>query len=179
MIEVHDQHKARGPKELKIAIIIVSTTCFKEKQMGHVRSDKTLPIVESIIEKHSNISVNYRDFVSDSKKQIKKAVINLLKNDEVHAILFSGGTGLSPKDITLEAIKPLIEKEITGFGELFRYLSYKEIGSSAMLSRALAGVINKKIIFLLPGSPKAVKLALEKLIIPELGHIIYIINKKE
>ncbi|MHA1337342.1 MAG: MogA/MoaB family molybdenum cofactor biosynthesis protein [Promethearchaeota archaeon] len=81
--------------------------------------------------------------------------------------------------ISIETIEPLFDKKIDGFGELFRYLSYKDIGASAMLSRASAGIISKKPVFLLPGSPKAVELALKKLIIPELRHIVYIINKEE
>ena len=100
-----------------------------------------------------------------------------------YSIIFSGGTGLSPKDITYETIEPHLEKKFDGFGELFRHLSYNEIGTSAMLSRATAGILqhkkHKKVIFLLPGSPNAVSLALQHIIIPELGHILYLINKEE
>jgi molybdenum cofactor biosynthesis protein B len=106
-----------------------------------------------------------------------------MKEEAIDAILFSGGTGLSPKDITYETIEPRLEKKISGFGEIFRNISYNEIGSSAMLSRAVAGILTSrkknKAVFLLPGSPKAVKLALEALILPEIGHILYIINKEE
>jgi molybdenum cofactor biosynthesis protein B len=106
-----------------------------------------------------------------------------MKEDAIDVIIFSGGTGLSPKDITYETIEPRLEKKFSGFGEIFRSLSYNEIGSAAMLSRAIAGILRSKkknkAVFLLPGSPKAVKLALEALIMPEIGHILYIINKEE
>ena len=127
----------------------------------------------------SNIDLIFSKIIADSPDQINETVKDLLIDNQLDAIIFSGGTGLTPKDITYETIEPQLEKKINGFGELFRYLSFKEIGSSAMLSRAIAGKIGDKAIFLLPGSPKAVRLALNELIIPELGHISYLINKEE
>jgi molybdenum cofactor biosynthesis protein B len=90
----------------------------------------------------------------------------------VDVAVLTGGTGLSPRDVTLEAIEPLFEREIEGFGELFRSLSYAEIGPRAMLSRAIAGVVGIQAVFALPGSPKAVRLGMEKLVLPAVGHLL-------
>ena len=178
-MKVHEEHKTHAPKHLKIALVIISTSRYNEiKESGH-SSDKTVDIVKNILEKNETISLLSTEFVPDSADFLTTKILSLIDKESIDAIILSGGTGLSPKDVTFETIVPLLEKELPGFGEIFRYLSYKEIGSSAMLSRTTAGVIKKKIVFLLPGSPNAVKLALEKLIFPELGHIVYLINKEE
>ena len=91
---------------------------------------------------------------------------------EVDVVVLTGGTGFSPRDITLAAVGPLLERPVEGFGELFRMLSYQQVGAAAMLSRAAAGLIEGRAVFLLPGSPKAVALAMEKLILPETGHLL-------
>jgi molybdenum cofactor biosynthesis protein B len=103
---------------------------------------------------------------------IRRAVLKALKSPRIDAAITSGGTGITPSDVTLEAVEPLLEKALQGFGEIFRWLSYQSIGSAAVMTRAFAGVAKGKVIFCLPGSPQAVKLCLEKLILPEAGHII-------
>jgi molybdenum cofactor biosynthesis protein B len=178
-MEVHEQHKSKGPEEIKTILVVVSTSRYQEFLDKEESSDKTIPLVMSILDDHPNITLTTSMVIPDSTAHIKKVYDNLINMEGLHAIIFSGGTGLSPKDITYETIEPLFEKRIDGFGEIFRSLSYKEIGASAMLSRAVAGKIKDKAVFLLPGSPNAVKLALNELIIPELGHIVYIINKEE
>ena len=178
-MKVHEQHKKKGPKVVEIAFILVSTTRHEENLKGQLSSDKTIPLVREIIEKIPDVSLILVEIVSDDKMQIENVLNKLLADKKIHSIIFSGGTGLTNKDITYETIQPLLEKELMGFGELFRYLSYEEIGSSAMLSRATGGRIENKSVFLLPGSPKAVELALKKLIIPELRHVTYMINKEE
>ena len=178
-MKVHEQHKSKGPKIVNIALVIVSTSRFEEIQNGGLKTDKTIPLVKKIIEDRSEFSLGSIEIVADSEKQIKEILNKLIQETSNHAIIFSGGTGLTQKDITYETIKPLLEKTMDGFGELFRHLSFKEIGPAAMLSRATAGKIKKKAVFLLPGSPNAVKLALNELIMPELRHIVYSINKKE
>ena len=115
----------------------------------------------------------HHTLVKDDISEIRAALEDFLKNKNIQAIILNGGTGIGKKDVTIEAIKPFLEKELTGFGELFRYLSYKEIGSPAILSRAMACVGKGKLIFCLPGSTNACKLAMEKLILPELGHMVY------
>jgi len=178
-MKVHEQHKKKGPKIVNIALVVVSTTRYNELKNGLEISDKTIPLIKQVLSEYSEIILDATEIVADNTEQIKNVLNKLLANSSVHAIIFSGGTGLTSKDITYETIQPLIEKEITGFGELFRLLSYQEIGASAMLSRASGGRIKNKAVFILPGSPKAVELAFKKLLIPELRHIVYMINKKE
>jgi molybdenum cofactor biosynthesis protein B len=178
-MKVHQEHKKKAPKQSNIALIVISTSRFNEIKNNRPSSDKTIPLAKKIIEESTAISLKFTEIIPDSKDHIKYVLNKLVKDPLIDSVIFSGGTGLTSKDITYETITPLLEKEIDGFGELFRYLSFKEIGSSAMLSRAIAGILSGKIIFLLPGSPNAVKLALNKLILPELGHIIYLIKKEE
>jgi molybdenum cofactor biosynthesis protein B len=122
-------------------------------------------------------TVLYYDLVKDDVSKISWSLAHALNEEGVAAVIINGGTGISKKDVTVEAIKPFLEKELVGFGEIFRYLSYMEVGSPAILSRAVAGVSRGKLIFCLPGSTNACKLAMEKLIVPELGHTIYEIMK--
>ncbi len=95
-----------------------------------------------------------------------------LPNKELQVIITSGGTGVSHRDITVETISPILEKKLDGFGELFRSLSYQEIGTTSIMSRAIAGVVGGKVILCLPGSPEAAKLAMDKVILPEIGHLV-------
>jgi molybdopterin adenylyltransferase len=110
--------------------------------------------------------------VADEVAALRHAVEAALARGEVDVVLVAGGTGLAPRDVTVEALSPLFEKPIDGFGEIFRRLSYDEIGPAAMLSRAAAGTVGVKALFLLPGSPAAVRLALEALILPEIAHLL-------
>ncbi len=178
-MKVHEEHKKKAPKVIGIAFVVVSTSRSEEIQKGNTSTDKTIPIVSEILNEDSSVLLLKSEIIADSTDQIKHVLNKFLDDDLINAIIFSGGTGLTSKDITYETIEPLLEKKLPGFGELFRYLSFKEIGASAMLSRAIAGKLGNKAIFLLPGSPNAVKLALNEIILPELGHIIYLINKKE
>jgi len=181
--KVPKEHKQKAPKQITLALIVVSTSRYEELKSDKVSSDKTIPLVKEVLEKEISISLEFAEIIPDSEVHINDILTKSMKEDAIDAVIFSGGTGLSPKDITYETIEPRLEKKFSGFGELFRNLSYNEIGSSAMLSRAVAGILKSKkknkVVFLLPGSPKAVKLALEALIIPEIGHILYIINKEE
>jgi len=114
----------------------------------------------------------------DDKMEIESIVEEWLRNPDVHAIISTGGTGIGFRDVTIETIVPYFTKRIDGFGELFRYLSYtEEVGSKALLSRAAAGVIKEKAFFALPGSVKAVELAMDKLILPEIHHIVHELTK--
>jgi molybdenum cofactor biosynthesis protein B len=105
---------------------------------------------------------------------IRKIAKRVLSSRTVDALIITGGTGLSPRDVTVESISPFVEKEVPGFGELFRKISFDRIGSAAMLSRAFAGSAKGKLIFCLPGSPDAVQTAMEQLILPEISHMIKI-----
>jgi molybdenum cofactor biosynthesis protein B len=110
--------------------------------------------------------------VPDDVAAIRAAVRRLLALPDTDVVVTTGGTGFSPRDVTLEALRPLLERTIDGFGELFRMLSFQQVGAAAMLSRAAAGLVGAKAVFLLPGSPKAVALAMEKLILPEAAHLV-------
>ena len=112
-----------------------------------------------------------RVVVPDDPEAIEAAARDALAREDVRAIVLTGGTGVAPRDVTPETIEPLLERVVPGFGELFRMLSYEDIGSAALLSRALAGIAAGKVVFVLPGSRGAIRLALEKLILPELGHL--------
>lgn len=110
--------------------------------------------------------------VPDDTLAIRALVQEMLADDRIDVVVTSGGTGFSPRDNTLAALRQLFEVEVEGFGELFRALSFEEVGAAAMLSRATAGIVGKKVIFALPGSPKAVQLGMEKLILPEAAHLL-------
>lgn len=116
-------------------------------------------------------NVSFYRLVPDEKNTLLNAISDAL-DSSADIVITSGGTGLAPKDLTIESVTPLFEKEIPGFGELFRYKSLEDIGTSVILTRASAGVIKGKAVFCLPGSPNAVKLALSEIIIPEAGHIV-------
>jgi molybdenum cofactor biosynthesis protein B len=181
--KVPDEHKKKAPTQINLALIIVSSSRFNEIKSGKKSSDKTIPKVKRLLKDEKSIKLSFSKIIPDSEDEIKRVALHLLKDPMVDAIIFSGGTGLSPKDITYETLEPRLKKKFNGFGELFRTLSYNEIGTSAMLSRATAGFLQgkkKKIaVFLLPGSPNAIRLALRYILIPELGHILYLINKEE
>jgi molybdenum cofactor biosynthesis protein B len=113
-----------------------------------------------------------REIVRDDVAEIRAAAERALANDACRAVLLTGGTGASPRDVTPEAVRPLLERELPGFGEIFRALSFQEIGPAAMLSRAFAGSRAGKALFGLPGSPAAIRLAMERLVLPELGHLV-------
>ena len=114
-----------------------------------------------------------RQIVQDEPDQIRQAIRDLQTNPRLDVVLLTGGTGLSPRDRTPESVMPLMDLEIPGFGELFRALSYQEIGPASMLSRAVAGRLGKMLVFCLPGSTNAVRLAVDKLLLPELPHLVH------
>ncbi len=115
--------------------------------------------------------------VKDEPAQITDRIKEGLVNDAVQAIIINGGTGISKRDSTFEAVDAMLEKRLVGFGEIFRYLTYLDIGSPAIMSRATAGIIKGRILFSTPGSENAVRMALEKLILPELGHLVKELSK--
>jgi len=169
-MSVPSKHKKHAPSKIIFSLIIVSDSRYEQSVKGLKIEDKTAPMVREILSKSGYELYSVR-YVPDSAEHI----LNVLKNElasNTSVILTSGGTGLSSRDVTIETVTPLFSKRIGGFGELLRFLSYREIGSAAMLTRATAGIIGDKVVFCLPGSPNAVKIALEKLIIPEVGHIL-------
>jgi len=181
--KISEDPKKIPPEKINLALIIVNTSQFRELKAKKKPSDKIIPKVERLLKDNQSISLIFSEIITESEEHINKVLVELMKDDKIDSIIFSGGMGLSKKEITYETLEPRLEKKINGFGELFRYLTYNEIGTSAMLSRATAGILRSKkkskAIFLLPGSPDAVRLALQNIIIPELGHILSIINKEE
>ncbi|MEM1586572.1 MAG: MogA/MoaB family molybdenum cofactor biosynthesis protein [Candidatus Bathyarchaeia archaeon] len=169
--ETASKHKAEAPKSLNFAVITCSTSRYKKYVETGELDDETGDLIIKVLKENGH-RVTMRKIVSDNREQIQKAIMRALKSRKVDAIVTCGGTGLSPRDITIEAIRPLIEKEIPGFGEIFRMLSYREIGSAAVITRATAGVAEGRIIFCLPGSPQGALLALKEIVLPEAGHII-------
>jgi molybdenum cofactor biosynthesis protein B len=121
--------------------------------------------------------VHAYEFVGNEKRAIQEAVRSLLSDERIDIVITSGGTGISSKDRTIEAVTELLEKRIEGFGELFRRLSYDEIGGAAILSRAVAGAVGTKLVFSLPGSRGAVELGLKKVLLPVLGHLLWEVNR--
>lgn len=156
---------------IKTAIITVSDTRSKETDKGG-RS-----VIEYLNEMNTVINEEDHIIVTDDMAEISRTVSTLVDKG-IDAIITTGGTGIAGRDVTIEAVRPLFDKEMEGFGEIFRMLSYTEdIGSRSILSRAVAGTIGRTVIFTLPGSTGAVKLAMERLVIPELNHCVHELNK--
>jgi molybdopterin adenylyltransferase len=156
-------HRAKAAASVATAVVTVSDTRTPADDAGG-------QCAAELLEKAGHVVVERR-IVKDEPDAIAEALRGLLERDDVRAVVLTGGTGVAPRDVTPESVEPLLERVVPGFGELFRALSYREIGSAALLSRALAGIAAGKPVFALPGSPRAVRLALEGLILPELGHL--------
>ena len=171
MSETATRHKGEAPRSLNFAVIVCSTSRHEEFAKTGRLHDPSGDLIVKIV-KNNGHRVTLRRIVTDDKSEIQQVVLRALKSRKTNVILTSGGTGISPRDVTIEAVQPLLEKEIPGFGELFRAISFDRIGSAAVLTRATAGVARGKTIFCLPGSPQSVSLALEELILPEAGHIL-------
>jgi molybdopterin adenylyltransferase len=146
------------------AVITVSDTRTPE-------TDRSGQIIQQLLQ-NAGHHVSTYTIVKDEPVAIQDLLEYLEHQLELEAIIFSGGTGIAPRDTTYDIVSNWLTKTIPGFGEIFRYLSYQEIGSRAMSSRATAGVKNQKLVFSLPGSTNAVELAISKLILPELNHLI-------
>ena len=138
--------------------------------------DKSGDAIASLLEAAGH-SITGRKIVKDDARAIRDAVSYAAKSGSNDAVITTGGTGVSPRDVTPDALAPLFERALDGFGELFRMLSYADVGSAALMSRATAGVIGRTVVFALPGSENAVRLAVEKLILPEIGHIVRELRK--
>jgi molybdenum cofactor biosynthesis protein B len=164
------KHKRKAPAQVGFTLITCSTSRFARLQNGLLAED---PSGDLIVEKLSEVrhKIVSRVLVPDDEDMIQKAVSDALSGSS-EAVIVCGGTGIAPEDVTIEAIAPVLEKNLPGFGELFRKLSYDRIGSPAILSRALAGIAKGKAVFCIPGSTDAVRLCLDKLILPETGHIV-------
>ncbi len=158
------EHKQHAPRKVSIGIITVSTTRSLEDD------DSGNWIHEQALEEGHNI-VSHQ-VVTDDARLIASMLRDVIQNESPQVILMNGGTGITKRDVTIEAVTPLFSKTLTGFGPLFAELSYDEIGSAAFLSRATAGIVEDTVVICMPGSLNACKLACRKLVFPELGHLV-------
>ncbi len=160
----HEEHRADSPARVRVYVLTISDTRTTATDTGGAT-------IAALLEEAGHDVVG-RAIVRDEPAEVRARVGAQLDNPEVQAIITTGGTGISARDSTYEAIGALLEKRLDGFGELFRMLSYEQIGAAAMLSRASAGMARRKIVISLPGSEHAVRLAMTKLVLPELGHLV-------
>ena len=164
----HLEHKEKAPKQIGCAVITVSDTRTPE-------TDSSGALIQRALQEKGHKVTQYI-IVKDKPARIKKALLDALNESATECVILTGGTGISRQDSTYEVVKSLLEKEIQGFGELFRYLSFQSIGSPAIMSRATAGVFQGKIIISLPGSQNAVELAMDRLVLPELPHMVFLLR---
>ncbi|MCP4630752.1 MAG: molybdenum cofactor biosynthesis protein MoaB [bacterium] len=158
------EHKKHAPRKVSIGIITVSTTrALSDDASGNWIDEQAQKKGHDIV---------YHQVVTDDAELITSTVRAVIQNERPQVILMNGGTGITKQDVTIEAVNPLFTKTLTGFGPLFAKLSFDEIGSAAFLSRATAGVIEDTIVFCMPGSLNACKLACRELIFPEMGHLV-------
>ncbi|MGD6815968.1 MogA/MoaB family molybdenum cofactor biosynthesis protein [Metabacillus sp. 113a] len=162
-------HKHDQTIAVDAAVLTVSDSRTKE-------NDASGSLIQNLLTKHGHSTIAY-SIMKDEQSLISRTVTGWCENRSIQAIIVTGGTGFSPRDITYEAVSRLFDKEMNGFGELFRSLSYDEIGPKAMFSRAAAGSLDGRAIYLLPGSENAVKLGMEKLILPTIQHFIEELNR--
>ncbi len=157
-------HHSDEPTRARVAVLTVSDSRTEE-------TDRSGATIRGMLEDAGHEVFGYR-ILPDEPEEVRQAIERWTASDGCDAIIVNGGTGVSSRDRTYEAVAGMLDKRLDGFGELFRVLSYEDVGSAAMLSRAVAGAVGRKVVFSLPGSTGAVKLALEKLILPELGHLL-------
>ena len=159
-----EEHKAKGKRSISCFVVTVSDTRDET-------TDTSGQLIKTLLANENHQLAGYQ-IVKDEPQQIETLLRDALKQSTVEAIIVNGGTGISPRDGTYEVIVKFLDKRLDGFGEVFRYLSYQDIGSAAIMSRAVAGSAQGKVLISLPGSKGAVGLAMEKLILPEIRHMV-------
>ena len=171
MSESVHKHRESAPETVRVAILTISDTRTRETDTGG-------DIAEELL-RDAGQEIVARRIVRDEVTSIRNNLIDLLARPDVDAVVTTGGTGISARDTTYEVVERMIEKQLDGFGEIFRMLSYEEIGAAAIMSRALAGAVGTKFVASLPGSRNAVRLAVEKLLVPELAHVVFELRKHQ
>ncbi len=169
MSESVHQHRESAPETIRVAVLTISDTRTPETDTGGDVAEELL--------RGAGHEVVERGIVRDEATSIRDGLIDLLARSDVDAVVTTGGTGISARDTTYEVVERMVEKRLDGFGELFRMLSYEEVGAAAVLSRALAGAVGAKFVASLPGSRNAVRLGMEKLLVPEIAHIVFELRK--
>lgn len=159
-----EQHRSSAPQRLRFAVITISDT-------RDVATDRGGPYLVERLEGAGH-QVTRREIVRDERESIASTVRAVAADAEVDLVLTTGGTGIAPRDVTYDTLVELFDSEIPGFGELFRMLSFQQIGAAAMLSRAVGGVLGGKVVLALPGSPKALALAMDEIVLREAAHLV-------
>lgn len=165
----HRDEASRLPA-VRAAVITISDTRTRD-------TDKSGALIIQRLESAGHRVIRY-EILPDEPDQIRELVASLATSGEIQVVLTNGGTGIAPRDGTFEAISGLLTKQLPGFGEIFRMLSWDEVGPAAMLSRAIGGLIGQTLVFSMPGSSNAVALAMDKLIVPELAHLVWEMNRR-
>ena len=163
------EHKRTAPRSIGCWVLTISDTKTPE-------TDTSGTLIRELLRGAGHTVVG-SDIVRDEPADVQRVIRDACANDAVQAVILTGGTGITSRDSTFEAVEAMLDKRLPGFGELFRVLSYEEVGAAAMLSRAQMGVARGRIVASLPGSPNACRLALEKLLLPELGHLVREVNR--
>ena len=159
-----DEHKSTAPRSIGCWVLTISDSKTPE-------TDTSGKLIREMLTGAGHTVVG-SEIVRDEPTEVQRVIRDACARDEVRAVIMTGGTGITSRDSTFEAVEAMLDKRLPGFGELFRMLSYQEVGGAAMLSRAQMGVSRGRIVASLPGSPNACRLALEKLLLPELGHLV-------
>jgi molybdenum cofactor biosynthesis protein B len=171
MSSTSKSHKKDAPKALGFGVVIVSTSRSRKIEEGLSVTDLSGDLIEEHVV-HAGHRVITRSIIPDDRGRILEWIESCLQDSQIDVIITCGGTGVGKSDVTIETVKEMIDKELPGFGGLFRVLSFEKIGSAAFVSRALAGISRRKVVFCVPGSPDAAELAMVKLVLPEVGHIV-------
>lgn len=179
MTHAHELHRERAPKRLGFYVITISTSRFEKMSRREAVVDESGDRIKDTVIRNGHDIKGYA-LIPDDKLRILKAVIDALLTDGVDVVVTTGGTGYTQSDVTVETIRGILDREVEGFGEVFRTLSLSDpkVGSASFLSKSSAGIVAGKVIYMLPGSPDAVSLAMEKLIIPESPHLVYLARSK-
>ena len=171
MSESAQGHREAAPETVRVAVLTISDTRTPETDTGGDVVEETM--------RGAGHEVVARGIVRDEAASIRTQLTDVLARSDVDAVVTTGGTGISGRDTTYEVVERMIEKKLDGFGEIFRMLSYEEIGAAAVLSRAVAGAVGSKLVASLPGSRNAVRLGMEKLLVPEIAHIVFELQKHQ
>lgn len=171
MSETSREHKEKAPRHVRFALLTISTSRYNLKQKGEPYTDASADLATRILAA-SGHEVIVKETISDDAEIIRESLDRLSSDVRVEAVVSMGGTGITPTDVTIETVTPMLEKQLEGFGEAFRRLSHDRIGTAAILTRSTAGIMRGRAVFCLPGSPQAVETALRELIVPEVGHIL-------
>ncbi len=169
MSESVEKHREASPERIRVAVLTISDTRTPETDTG---GNVIVDLMQA-----AGHEIAHREIVKDDAPRIKEVLEELVAGAGVDAVITTGGTGISARDTTYEVVARILDKKLDGFGEIFRMLSYEEVGAAAILSRAVAGAAGSKFVACLPGSTNAVRLAMERLLVPEISHVVFELRK--